>query len=298
MKILVTGSNGLLGQKLTDQITIDDSLWLIATARTDSSIPIRRGEFHHLDITDHSQVMEVVEKTRPDVIIHGAAMTQVDPCELNREQCWKINVTGTGNMLDAARRFGCHFVHVSTDFVFDGSREMLDESADPSPVNYYGESKLAAERLVESSGIPWCIIRTVLVFGITSDMSRSNIVLWVKNSLQAGKTIQVVSDQWRTPTLAEDLANGCLLAANQKATGIYHISGKDYLSVYEIAVRVAHYFKLDTSLIKPVSTASFPQPGQRPLKTGFVIDKAIAQLGYKPHSFEEGIAIMEQQFTT
>lgn len=297
MRILVTGSNGLLGQKLTGLLSAEPSVYLIATARNPSCAKIPNGEFRHLDITDSHEVMNVIENARPDVIIHCAAMTQVDTCELDKEACWEANVTAVQHVIDAARKFDCHLIHISTDFVFDGSQEMLDESAIPRPVNYYGESKLEGERLVQASGIPWCIIRTVLVYGITSDMSRSNIVLWVKNSLETGKTIQVVDDQWRTPTLAEDLAEGCLQAALQKATGIYHISGKDYMSVYDIAIRAAKYFNLDTSMIRPVSSLAFRQPGRRPLKTGFVIDKARKELNYEPHSFEEGIAIMEKQFS-
>lgn len=297
MRILVTGSNGLLGQKLTGLLSVQPSVYLIATARSPSNAQISNGEFRHLDITDSHEVMNVVESTHPDVIIHCAAMTQVDRCELDKEACWKANVTAVQHVIAAARKCNCHLIHISTDFVFDGTHEMLDESAIPGPVNYYGESKLEGERLVQTSGIPWCIIRTVLVYGITSDMSRSNIVLWVKNSLETGKTIQVVDDQWRTPTLAEDLARGCLSAALQKATGIYHISGKDYMSVYDIAIRAAKYFNLDTSMIRPVSSEAFPQSGRRPLKTGFVIDKAQKELKYEPHSFEEGIAIMERQFS-
>jgi len=135
----------------------------------------------------------------------------------------------------------------------------------------------------------------VLVYGITSDMSRSNIVLWVKNNLEQGKTIQVVNDQWRTPTLAEDLAVGCYLAAKKKAQGIYHISGKDFLSPYDIAIKTAEFFKLDKSLITPTDSSLFKQPARRPLTTGFIIDKARKELGYEPHSFDEGIAMLASQ---
>jgi dTDP-4-dehydrorhamnose reductase len=295
MKILVTGSNGLLGQKLTERLQKDQSVQLIATARSDSVLDIERGEFHRLDISDRNAVNDIVTRTRPDVIINTAAMTQVDQCELDHERCWKNNVTSVENLIAACTRDNVHLVHVSTDFIFDGTRELLDENATPRPVNFYGESKLAAENLIIKSKISWCITRTVLVFGVTRDMSRSNIVLWVKNSLEQGKNIQVVNDQWRTPTLAEDLAAGCHLAAIKKARGIYHISGKDYMSVYEIASRTADFFHLDKSLMKDTSSAKFIQPAKRPMKTGFIIDKAKNILGYNPHSFEEGLAIVASQ---
>jgi dTDP-4-dehydrorhamnose reductase len=297
MKILVTGSNGLLGQKLTNLLQTDKDVYLIATARGKSALEITRGEFRSLDITDAAQVEEVISAVRPDVVINTAAMTQVDDCETDREGCWKANVTSVANLIDACRKYNVHLTHVSTDFIFDGTHGPLDESAKPNPVNYYGESKLAAEELLLKSEISWSILRTVLVFGITRDMSRSNIVLWVKNSLEQGKTIQVVNDQWRTPTLAEDLALGCYLAAKKKAKGIYNISGKDFLSPYDIAIRTAEFFKLDSSLIKSTDSTKFKQPAQRPLKTGFIIDKARKELNYEPRSFVESLAVVKEQIS-
>ncbi|HOX82614.1 MAG TPA: NAD(P)-dependent oxidoreductase [Chryseolinea sp.] len=295
MKILVTGSNGLLGQKLTHLLQNEKPISLIATARGKSVLPITSGVFHSLDVTDAAEVDRIIFEIKPDVIINTAAMTQVDQCETERVACWKANVNSVENLIQACEKNNVHLVHISTDFVFDGTYGPLDEAAKPNPVNYYGKSKLAAEELLIKSKISWSILRTVLVYGITEDMSRSNIVLWVKNSLEQGKTIQVVNDQWRTPTLAEDLAMGCYLAAKTKATGIYHLSGKDFLSPYEIAIATADFFKLDKSLIKATDSTQFKQPAQRPPKTGFIIDKARKDLGYDPHSFQEGIAVLASQ---
>ena len=295
MKILVTGSNGLLGQKLTNLLQNETTISFVATARGKSVLPIANGIFYSLDITDPVEVDRVIAETKPDVIINTAAMTQVDQCETEREACWKANVTSVENLIRACLKNNVHLVHVSTDFIFDGTHGPLDETAKPNPINYYGESKLAAEELLINSSIRWSILRTVLVYGITEDMSRSNIVLWVKNSLEQGKTIQVVNDQWRTPTLAEDLAMGCYLATKTKAIGIYHISGKDFLTPYDIAIATADFFKLDKSLIKATDSTQFKQPTQRPPKTGFIIDKARKSFGYDPHSFQEGLAVLAGQ---
>lgn len=298
MRILVTGSNGLLGQKLTLLLGGDAQVYLIATARSQSALPIpANGEFHLMDVTDEESVRRIVSETRPDVIIHTAAMTNVDQCETDREGCWKNNVTAVEHIVKICREKSIRLIHLSTDFIFDGSHGPLDESATPAPVNYYGESKLAAERVVIESGIQYCILRTVLVFGITRDMSRANIVTWVKNSLEQGKVIQVVNDQFRTPTLAEDLAKGCYLAAIKKAQGVYNISGSDFLTPYDIAIHTARYFKLDESLIRETDSNQFKQPARRPLKTGFVIDKAKRELGYEPHSFTDAIAVVASQLT-
>ncbi|MBT1709276.1 NAD(P)-dependent oxidoreductase [Fulvivirgaceae bacterium PWU5] len=299
MKILVTGSNGLLGQKLTVLLQQMPGIALVATARGKSVLPPTAGLFVSLDVTDGEAVERVLAAEKPDVVIHGAAMTQVDQCETERAQCWAANVTAVEHIVKACNRHAIHLVHVSTDFVFDGSHGPLDETETPRPVNYYGESKLAAEQYIQQHATSgWAILRTVLVYGITNDMSRSNIVLWVKNSVEQGKTIQVVNDQWRTPTLAEDLAQGCYLAAVKRAQGIYHISGKDFLSPYQIALATADYFQLDKSFIQPTDSTRFTQPAKRPAKTGFIIEKARRELGYEPHSFPEGIAVLAGQLSS
>lgn len=295
MKILVTGSNGLLGQKLSVLLQQDTGIELIATSRGKSALNLHRGTYQPLDITDAQAVAHVFAATVPDVVINTAAMTQVDQCETDRDLCWNANVTSVEHLVKACAMHGTHLVHVSTDFIFDGTRGPLLEDDKPNPVNYYGESKLAAELVIQQSNIPWAILRTVLVYGITNDMSRSNIVLWVKNSLEQGKTIQVVNDQWRTPTLAEDLAMGCYLAARKKATGVYNISGKDFMTPYDIAMATAEFFKLDKSLINATDSTKFTQPAKRPAKTGFIIEKARRELGYEPHSFVEGIGVLAAQ---
>lgn len=294
MKVLITGCNGLLGQKLVSLMAPMRGVQLIATART-PLVGYPSVVFELMDITDAAAVARVVKRHSPSVIIHTAAMTQVDVCEQNRDACYQTNVVGVANLIDSARETGAHLVHVSTDFIFDGTQGLLREEDTPGPVNYYGECKLEAERLVMTSNISWAIVRTVLVYGIIPGAGRSNILTWVKKSLEEAKRIQVVNDQWRTPTLAEDLAFGCYQVAARKATGIFHISGKDYVSVYDIALRTADHFALDASLITPVASALLPQPARRPLLTGFNIDKARKELGYEPHSLADGIAFVASQ---
>lgn len=289
MRILVTGANGLLGQKLVELIlTTDDHV--IATAKSKLVLSLPKGEFHRMDITDRAQVLDVITKTKPDVVIHTAAMANVDQCEMEKEKCWLSNMTAVKYVVEACRMAKCRLIHLSTDFIFDGTHGPLDEEAVPNPISYYGESKWAAEKVVQQSDLDWAIARTVLVYGVTKDMSRSNIVLWVKKSLEEGKTIHVVNDQWRTPTLAEDLAMGCHLMATKNATGIYNISGDEMMTPYDIAIATAEFFGLDKSLIKQTDSSEFKQAAKRPPKTGFLIDKAKQNLGFKPSGFRAGLA--------
>lgn len=295
-KILVTGANGLLGQKLIGFLREDDTVETIATARGSNRLPFTKGySYLTMDITDAGSIESAFSAVKPDVVIHTAAMTNVDQCEAEKENCWKQNVTAVEYLVRACRNHGSFLLHLSTDFIFDGTAGPYREDDEPNPISFYGWSKYAAEKAIIHSDIRWAIARTILVYGIAHDMSRSNIVLWVKKSLEEGKTIQVVDDQWRTPTLAEDLAIGCMLIARSESPGVFNISGKDLLTPYEMAHQTADYFGLDKDLIRRADSTTFTQPARRPAKTGFVLDKAESILGYAPRSFSEGIGILASQ---
>lgn len=297
MKILITGANGLLGHKLVRLLGPKREVVVIATARGESRLRPEYGSFQYesMDIANREDVLEIVGRHKPDVIINTAAMTNVDECEKEKEACMQLNVEAVKYLVEAAEQTNAFLLHLSTDFIFSGEEGPYDEQGVPAPVNFYGESKLLGEQVVMNSNIKWAIARTVLVFGIVPDMSRSNIILWVKGSLEAQKPIQVVDDQWRTPTLAEDLAMGCYLIAEQRAEGIYNISGQDMLTPYEMAIKTADFFGLDKSLITRTDSTKFTQPAKRPPRTGFIIQKAKTNLGYQPHSFDEGVRIVAEQ---
>ncbi|MCB9185699.1 MAG: SDR family oxidoreductase [Flavobacteriales bacterium] len=295
-KILVTGSNGLLGQKLVYKLKDRADVELIATARGENRLLDQSGyQFLSMDICNKQNVDEVIDQVKPDYIIHTAAMTHVDDCELDHDACDKANVDAVQYIVDAAERNNSHLVHISTDFIFNGEEGPYDEEGIADPLSYYGNAKWKGEQIVQNSKLRWAILRTVLVYGIVDNMSRSNIVLWAKGALEKGNPINVVDDQFRSPTLAEDLADGCILAVDKNATGIYNISGKDQYSIIDLVRTVADYYGLDKSLINPVSSETLNQPAKRPPITGFILDKARRELGYDPHSFTEGIAIMEKQ---
>ena len=300
-KILITGSNGLLGQKLVQQLKNEKSVYLIATARGENRIPDAHDyEYCSMDISNEDDVYRVIKKYKPDTIIHTAAMTNVDACELNQAECKLMNVDAVQFIVNALQKIkstDCnpHLIHLSTDFIFDGSKGPLTEDEQPNPLSYYAWSKLEAERIVIESELTWSIARTVLVYGIIPRSSRSNVVLWANSSQEQGKKINVVTDQFRTPTLAEDLAQGCILIAMKKAMGVFNVSGPDFMSIFELVQRVARFWKLDENLIQPSTSEGINQPAKRPPVTGFVIDKAKSVLGYQPHSFEQGLALLDEQ---
>jgi len=289
MKVLLTGANGLLGRHLVKKLA-EKVYEVIATAKGESKInSISNGKvkFFSLDITDGAAVNKLMDEVRPDVLLHTAAMTQVDECERNKIDCWNTNVTATRFLIDSAKETKSRIIFISTDFVFDGLHGPYKEEDEPNPVNYYGSTKLAAEKAVIQSGLDWAIVRTVLVVGNTEDGQRQNILTWVKEKLEKGETIKVVDDQVRTPTYVEDLADGIILILEKKSKGIFHIAGKDTLTPYQIARQTAEFLKLNSKLIEKSDASNFTQAALRPPTTGFKIDKAKKELSYQPHSFNE-----------
>lgn len=295
-KILVTGSNGLLGQKLLDNLRNRNDFDLIASSKGADRYPYPGFyQYLNLDITDKLAVNEVIQTFKPDTIIHTAAMTNVDACESEKEACWDLNVHALDHIIEASEKTGAHIIHLSTDFVFDGQDGPYREEDKTDPVSYYGLSKEVSEKHLSFYSHKWTVIRTIIVYGIVKDMSRTNIVLWAKKALSENKEITVVDDQFRSPTLAEDLAEACLSAAVKEKTGIYHVSGKDFMSIIELVEMVADHYGLDKSLIKPIKSTSLNQAAKRPPRTGFILDKACKELDYAPHSFVEGMQILDLQ---
>ncbi len=294
MKILITGANGLLGQHLVKLLLDTTAHDIIATGKGEPRYVVQDSRLHYyaLDITDGMAVHLLFEKLLPDTIVHCAALTQADECELNPIKAWEINVTATRFIGDAAKKINAFLIFISTDFVFDGMNGPYKETDTVNPVSYYGSTKVAAEKAVAESGLPYAIARTCLLYGNILIGTRSNIVSWVKENLEQGKKIKVVGDQWRTPTYVEDLAKGILLIVEKKATGFFHISGEDFLSPYDMAVATADYLHLDKSVMEKVDASVFTQSAKRPAKTGFIIDKAKLELGYAPLSFTEGLQKM------
>jgi dTDP-4-dehydrorhamnose reductase len=294
LKVFITGSNGLLGGYLVRDLS-NAGHRLFATSkgdnRTISTDLLDSGLVHYksADIKDGEAIARLIETFSPDMVVHAAAITQVDNCELNKDECWNTNVTATAHIIAAAEKVRAALIYVSTDFVFSGDKGMYSEEDETGPVNYYGTSKLAAEKLVMESGLQWSICRTVLVYGNAIGPTRSHMLTWVQNEISKGNTIKVVADQVRTPTYAGDLSAGIVLMVNRAAKGIYHISGKDIVTPYEMALKTAQFLSLDPSFIQKVDASSFSQPAKRPPKTGFDISKAKRDLGYDPISFAEGL---------
>lgn len=293
MKILITGANGFLGQHLTLYLALKQHD-IFATSRGTCHIPpLQPFSYFSSDLTEKVRVNEMVRSIQPDVIIHTAAMSKPDECENNREECLKQNVGATNNLLRAFNKYrqaAEQFIYISTDFIF-GENGPHSEDDIPFPLNFYGESKLIAEKSVIRSGIDYAIVRPVFIYGSTWQGLRPSFLHWVKNNLEQGKKIKVVSDQQRTPTYVTDICSGIETIISKELQGAWHLAGKDILSPYQMSVTLANILGLDAGLIENVTSDTFKEPVLRAKKSGLRIDKAIREASYDPVSFEEGVRL-------
>ncbi len=290
MKILITGSNGFLGQHLCISLA-NKGFDVIATSRGSNKLEhLKNIQFQAVDVTKKNEIEVVMLQFKPDVIVHNAAMSKPDDCNLNKATCILQNVTATEYLIEAAKKLNSYFIYVSTDFVF-GENGPHNETAEKEPLNFYGKSKLMAEEIVANSGLKYAIMRPVFIYGKQLANMKSTFLHWVKNSLSNGQKISVVNDQQRTPTYVNDICNGLIAMIEKQATGEFHLAGKDILTPYQMAVILANSLELDASLITPVTSETFVEPVKRAKKSGLKIDKAIRELNYQPVSFEEGIRL-------
>jgi dTDP-4-dehydrorhamnose reductase len=289
MKILITGTNGFLGHYIIEKlISLNHSV--IATSKGVNRLALTHPNFiyEEMDFTNEEMVNTIFKKHQPGYIVHAGAVSKPDDCDKDKPLADKINIDGTAILLNAAKKYGTAFLFMSTDFVFDGERGMYRETDSVNPVNYYGETKVKAEGLVKQYEHTWSIVRTVLVYGKPFN-KRNNILTVIREKLEKGEAYEVFNDQVRTPTYAEDLANGIAAIIEKKATGIYNICGEEIYTPYEMAIATAEFLQIDTSLIKKITAKDFVQATKRPLKTGLTIDKAKKNLGYQPVGFKEGL---------
>ncbi|MFT4603184.1 MAG: dTDP-4-dehydrorhamnose reductase [Arenicella sp.] len=292
MAILITGSNGLLGQKIVAQLLKANRSFIATSRGANRNSDCPEKNYRPLDITNLEELKTFFENEEVSSIINTAAMTNVDACEEDEENCRRINVQGVQNLYDFTSSLGLkHLIHVSTDFVFDGENGPYKEEDKRNPLSIYATSKRDSEDiLINGKDDNWSILRTIIVFGQGNNLSRSNIVLWAREVLKDGKELTIVDDQFRSPTWADDLAWACIAAIEQEAKGVFHISGPETFSIYELVSRIAKFYELDPKAVTAISSSTLNQKAKRPPKTGFDISKARNILGYKPLTFEESLS--------
>jgi len=271
VRLLVTGSNGLLGTKLLAAVLSRSDVQPVAASRGPcANAYLGDFPFLPLDVTDAARVRAVVAEAAPDVVVHTAAMTDVDGCERAPEAARAINVAGTANVADACAQQGARLVHLSTEYVFDGRAGPYGEDDPPNPLGVYARTKLDSEREVAARCPRWAVARTTVLYGYAPNV-RPNFVLWLLDQLARGRRVRVVADQIGSPTLADNLAEMVVALAIAGARGVYHTVGASRLDRYAFARLAAEVFGLDADLIEPVTTAELRQPAPRPLAAGLSV---------------------------
>ena len=293
MKILITGSNGLLGQKIVRQLK-KRNVSFLATSKGENRNPdCEKSNYVSMDICSKEEIDKVFNAFLPTHIIHTAAMTNVDTCELNPKDCHETNVAATQKLFNQAKKIGAHFQFISTDFVFDGQQGNYKEEDEPNPLSVYAKSKVDAENMLLSDAYQnYSIIRTIIVYGIGNNLSRTNIVCWAKEALNKGQEMRIIDDQFRAPTWADDLAWACIRVCELNKKGVFHISGPETMSIFKIVKRVAMHYELSTQTLVKTDSSNLNQPAKRPPITGFDLTKSRNELGYNPKTLEETLDLI------
>ena len=291
-RILVTGANGMLGQRAIHFYKKNNDLAVLGTSIEKDSI-LSCIDYVSCDITVRDKIKKVVSDFCPDFIVNTAAFTNVDLSEKEKETAWKINVKGVEYLAEAARVIDAHIIHISSDYIFDGTNGPYSENDKPNPLGYYGRTKLASENALRISGTMHTILRTNVLYGIAD--SRPDFVRWVVKSVRDEKQINIVTDQINNPTFTDDLVQAINKIIEFRKQGIYHIGGREFLNRFEFCEIIAEIFSLNKNLIKPILTEHLKQQAKRPLKSGLLTLKSETELGYKAHTIGEALAIMKRE---
>lgn len=296
-KILIIGANGFTGRQILNDLSACKHYKVTGCSLHPDILPNNAEDYRFIetDIRNEADVKHLFEEVQPDVVINCSALSVPDYCETHHEEAYLTNVTAVGQLADLCKKQKNRFIHLSTDFVFDGKLNettglLYTEEDLPAPVNYYGYTKWKGEERVAKTCSSYAIVRVEIVYGKALPGQHGNIVQLVMNRLKARQEIRVVSDQWRTPTYVGDVSDGVQRLIEYTTNGIFHICGDECMTIAEIAYQVADCMKLDRSLIHPATTEEMNESTPRPRFSGMSIDKARTMLGYRPQKLKEILA--------
>ncbi|MFC1644280.1 dTDP-4-dehydrorhamnose reductase [Candidatus Omnitrophota bacterium] len=291
MKILITGSSGMLGTELCEVFARENEIVGVdVIAPSDASG--RRQVFYEASITDPDRIKEVFDKEKPELVIHAAAWTDVDGCERDPDKAYEVNALGTENVARASARTGkAPVIFISTDFVFDGEKGApYTEEDEPCQINVYGRTKRAAEEVLERAQTDYAIVRTGWLYG----KNGKNFVDTVIAKGKAEGHLRVVDDQAGSPTYTKDLARALkelVLSLNKFEKGIFHVSNSGRCSWYDFALEIfADVENMDKVAVEAITSRELDRPAQRPRFS--VLDNSRFQnlTGHRLRPWQEALA--------
>lgn len=291
MSILITGASGLLGSKMAEKAaSVGYKVYSgYFMHKPNYGFPIR------FDIRNRTAVEKAFKIASPEIVVHTVALTDVDKCEMDKELAWNINVEGTRNLVDLCKQRGVFLIYISTDYVFKGDKGMYKETDEPEPINYYGLTKLKGEEEVIDKLNEFCIARPSVIYGIKPLSGKSNFALWVIEKLRKNESINVVMDQWVSPTLNTNLADMLLEVLERRLTGIYHLAGATRMNRYEFAKLIAEEFNLNHELIRPIAMCELKWKASRPKDSSLDVSKAMKNLYNKPLQIKDAVRKLKEE---
>jgi dTDP-4-dehydrorhamnose reductase len=285
LKLLLTGASGLFGYRFAE-LALKEGLDVYSCY---SEHLVSVGHPFKLNVTNSEAMMNIFSRVRPDIVVHAAALTDVDLCERDKFLAYRTNVDGTRNVVEACRRLSAYLVYISTDYIFLGNRGMYKEDDACNPIDYYGYSKLEGEKLVRSSGLDYLVARTSVIYGSRPAHGKINFALWALEKLRKEEIIPVLVDQFVSPTLNSGLAEMVLEAVSRWITGVYHMAGATRISRYDFVMKLSEAFDLDRTLIRPAKMDDMNWFARRPKDSSLDVSKTSSQLRHKPLNIDEAI---------
>jgi len=299
MKILIIGGGGQLGTKIVKQAREAHSLYATYITRKP---PLEETRTYQADKTERKDIHGLIRRLEPDVVIDTAAIHNVDYCETHREEAYLVNVKGTRNIAEACRSLGAKMIFVSTDYIFDGKKGLYKETDPANPVNYYGQSKLEGEKAVSEACENHVIARTSVIYSwvsastLQSSSGKSlNFAMWLTQKLGKGELVNIVTDQYNSPTLADSLAETLIKVCEQGVTGLYHIAGKTRINRYDFTLKLANMMGYDKSLVHPINSSSLKQVAERPIDSSLNVGKIERTLSIPMLNIDEALTIFSTQ---
>jgi len=292
LRLLITGASGLLGHK-TAQLALQKDHEVYSLYKKH---PINLGTPIKIDLIDQSKISKLINDVKPEAIIHTAAYTNVDGCEIHRDLAWRINAEATKHIAIASANTDTHLTYVSTDYVFDGEKGLYSEEDQPNPISYYGYTKLKGEEFVKKYSREWCIARASVIYGWGAPIqTKLNFATWLIKSLNQGKEVKILTDQYVSPTLNTNLAEMLLEVAERRITEILHTAGATRVSRQEFALKLAQVFDLSANPIKPAKMNDIPWNAKRPRDSSLNVSKANLVLKSKPLKLDQALQKMREE---
>lgn len=289
-KLLIIGGSGLLGSTLTEYALSDYDIHITYNKNLPQNTDVKSVRVDLLN--ERTKIIDLIASLKPNVVVHTAAHPSVDLCETDHHTADLLHVDITKDITDVCRKINSKLFYISTDAVFGGEfgKKYTEEDL-PNPINYYGKTKLAAEKIVLND-LDNVILRTSVVYGWHN---RSRFTSWILGNLREKKPVDPFSDQYNTPTLVDDLAKSILEIIRLRISGLYHAAGKTCLNRYEFAVEMADRFGYDKNLIKPVTAAQKKQDAPRPTYTCLDSGKLERLTNYQFCDTKRGIALIYEK---